>query len=202
MKGDEGDEGDGEYRSNGRSIMNVHMRLGLVAAAVLVVWAGSASGQAAGHAMAATPTKAVAVLLPTAGNSVHGIVRLEAVSGGVHITAQLEGLPPGEHGFHIHEFGDCSAGDGTSAGGHFNPDEVAHGGPEAATRHVGDLGNVTADAQGMATYDRVDSVVRLAGLHGVIGRGVIVHAGTDDLTSQPTGAAGARMACGVIGVAK
>lgn len=179
------------------------VRIGVgVATALLVVWAGAARGQSMSHGTSAPPMKAVAVLLPTAGNSVHGIVHLEAVPHGVHITAQLEGLPPGEHGFHIHEFGDCSAPDGTSAGGHFNPEGVAHGGSDATTRHVGDLGNLTANAQGMASYDRVDTVVRLDGPHDVIGRGVIVHAGKDDLTSQPTGAAGARMACGVIGVAK
>jgi Cu-Zn family superoxide dismutase len=150
----------------------------------------------------AAVTNAVAVLMPTTGSPVHGVLHFTSVSGGVHITGQVEGLPAGEHGFHIHEYGDCSAGDGTSAGGHFNPAGAPHGGPDATPRHVGDLGNLTADTQGMATYDRVDAVVRLDGPHGVIGRGVIVHAGRDDLTSQPTGAAGARLACGVIGIAK
>lgn len=150
----------------------------------------------------AAPTRAVAVIMPTAGNTAHGTVTFSAVEGGVRITAHLEGLSPGEHGFHVHQYGDCSAPDGTSAGGHFNPAGVAHGGPEAATRHVGDLGNVTANAQGVADYDRVDHVVALSGTNDVIGHAVIVHAGKDDLTSQPTGAAGARVACGVIGVAK
>jgi Cu-Zn family superoxide dismutase len=129
-------------------------------------------------------------------------VRFEQVAGGVRITAQIEGLPVGNHGFHIHEFGDCSAPDGTSAGGHFNPAGAPHAGPTAVERHAGDLGNITADAQGLATYDRVDHVVQLAGIRGVIGRSVIVHAAPDDLSSQPTGNAGPRLACGVIGVAK
>ncbi|MDH5198474.1 MAG: superoxide dismutase family protein [Gemmatimonadota bacterium] len=146
--------------------------------------------------------RAVAVLAPTAGNAAHGTVRFEVVDGRVRITAQLTGLPAGDHGFHIHEFGDCSAADGTSAGGHFNPAGAAHGGPAATPRHVGDLGNLSADTQGMAEYDRIDGAVRLEGPHSVIGRGVIVHAGRDDLTTQPTGAAGARLACGVVGVGK
>jgi Cu-Zn family superoxide dismutase len=102
----------------------------------------------------------------------------------------------------VHEFGDCSSADGAAAGGHFNPGGSPHAGPDAAARHVGDLGNLTADTQGMAGYDRTDRVVRLDGEHAVIGRAVIVHAAPDDLATQPTGAAGARLACGVIGVAK
>jgi len=175
----------------------------IVGLAITMLVPAAAVGQAMSHgAELQTATKAVAVLAPTTGSTVHGIVRFETVPGGVHITAQLEGLSAGDHGFHIHEFGDCSAADGTSAGGHFNPTGASHAGPDAAERHVGDLGNITANAQGMATYDRVDRVVRLDGPQGVIGRGVIVHAGKDDLTSQPTGAAGGRVACGVIGVAK
>jgi len=158
---------------------------------------------AAQHEPAGTvPRQAVATLTPTAGNGARGVVRFEATAMGVRIVAQLEGLPAGAHGFHVHEFGDCSAADGTSAGGHFNPAGAPHASPDAAPRHVGDLGNLTADTQGMATYDRTDATVRLDGPHGVIGRAVIVHAGADDLTTQPTGNAGARLACGVIGVAK
>lgn len=145
---------------------------------------------------------AVAVLAPTAGSTVHGTVRFDVVDGGVRIMAQLEGLVAGEHGFHIHELGDCSAADGTSAGGHFNPAGMAHAGPDVTERHVGDLGNLAADTQGMATYDRTDGMIRLEGPHSIIGRGIIVHAGRDDLTSQPTGAAGGRVACGVIGVGR
>jgi Cu-Zn family superoxide dismutase len=151
----------------------------------------------------AAPTRAVAVLVPTAGSSVRGVVTFAATDGGgVRITAQVEGLPAGAHGFHIHEFGDCSGADGMTAGGHFNPEGAAHAAPDAASRHVGDLGNLTADAQGRATYEQTDTQVSLTGPHGVVGRGVIVHAQPDDFTTQPTGAAGARVACGVIGIAK
>ena len=160
-----------------------------------------AAAQHAGHGEAAG-RRAVAVLVPTAGNAARGTVTFEAVPDGVRITAQLEGLPAGDHGFHIHELGDCSAADGTSAGGHFNPGGVPHAGPDGTPRHMGDLGNITADAAGTATYDRTDRLVRLDGPDAVVGRGVIVHAAADDLATQPTGNAGARLACGVIGIAK
>lgn len=145
--------------------------------------------------------KAVAVLHPTAGNDVSGLVTFTKTNGGIKIVAEVEGLAPGDHGFHIHQFGDCSADDGTSAGGHFDPQNMPHAGPEDDERHAGDLGNITADSMGQAYYERVDSMITFHGENSIIGRGVIVHKGKDDLVSQPTGAAGARVACGVIGVA-
>jgi Cu-Zn family superoxide dismutase len=151
---------------------------------------------------AAEIKKAIAVLYPTKGNNVHGTVTFTKVEGGVRVVANIEGLTPGEHGFHVHEFGDCSAPDATSAGGHFNPTHEQHGAPDAAHRHVGDLGNITAAANGKATYDRMDKDVALDGAHSVVGYAVIVHEKADDLKSQPTGNAGGRVACGVIGVAK
>jgi superoxide dismutase, Cu-Zn family len=160
-----------------------------------------AAAQHEDHAPAG-PARAVAVLVPTAGGAASGTVTFTLVDGGVRVTAHVEGLAAGDHGFHVHEFGDCSAPDATSAGGHFNPGGAPHAGPDATARHVGDLGNLTADTQGMASYDRVDPAIRLDGPHGVIGRAVIVHAAPDDLATQPTGGAGARLACGVIGVAR
>ncbi len=149
------------------------------------------------------PVKAAVVLLiPTVGNSVTGVVRFTQVEGGVRIVAEVSGLKPGEHGFHIHEFGDITAADGMSAGGHLNPGHAKHGAPGAAERHEGDLGNLTADATGHATLDYVDTVIRLNGPTSIIGRGVVVHADADDLKSQPVGNAGKRVATGVIGVAK
>jgi len=147
-------------------------------------------------------TKATAVLNPTAGNSVQGTVTFTQEENGVRIVANLQGLAEGDHGFHIHENGDCSAADGTSAGGHFNPEGVDHAGPQAATRHIGDLGNITAGADGTATLDFIDTIVSLNGPNSIVGRGVIVHANPDDLTSQPTGNAGGRLACGVIEAVK
>ncbi len=149
-----------------------------------------------------TGPNAVANLTGTAGSAVHGRVEFTQVEGGVRIVADVYGLPPGKHGFHIHTNGDCGAPDGKSAGGHFNPAGTPHGGPDAdaTKRHVGDLGNLEADKATNAHYDRIDKVVALSGARSVIGRAVIVHAGEDDLSSQPTGAAGRRLACGVIGI--
>src|SRR5438105_4049900 len=99
-------------------------------------------------------THAVAVLHPTQGNSVEGTVHFMAVSGGVSVKATVKGLAAGAHGFHVHEFGDCTAADGASAGGHFNPTGHPHAGPADPVRHAGDLGNVTAAAaDGTATLE-------------------------------------------------
>ena len=147
-------------------------------------------------------TRAVAVLHPTQGNQAHGVVEFIQTPKGVRVIADVEGLTPGKHGFHIHQFGDCSAADGTSAGGHFNPFNKPHGGPDSPEHHMGDLGNLTADENGKAHLDKVFPFLRLAGPGGIIGRGVIIHSGEDDLKSQPTGNAGKRVACGVIGIAK
>lgn len=148
------------------------------------------------------PTEAVAVLYPTEGNEAHGMVHFIEVDSRVRVVADLEGLAPGAHGFHVHQYGDCSAPDGTSAGGHFNPDGTPHGAPDASERHVGDLGNVSADDTGKAHLEWTDSFLSFSGPHSILGRGVIVHAEADDFTSQPTGNAGARVACGVIGIAQ
>lgn len=147
-------------------------------------------------------THAVAVLHPTQGNDVSGIVSFAQTDKGVRVVADVEGLTPGEHGFHIHQYGDCSAPDGTSAGGHYNPEDKPHGAPGDTERHVGDLGNIQADENGKAHLEMTDRVISLRGPHSIVGLAVIVHAGADDLTSQPTGNAGPRVACGVIGVAK
>jgi Cu-Zn family superoxide dismutase len=148
------------------------------------------------------PARALAMLQPTAGNTATGLVTFTKAADGVRVVAEVEGLSPGNHGFHIHAFGDCSSGDGTSAGGHFNPTSAAHGAPTAAAghRHTGDLGNITAGADGKAHLEYTDPLLAFAGEQSILGRGVIVHADKDDFTTQPTGAAGARVACGVIGV--
>lgn len=146
--------------------------------------------------------RAVAVLHSAAAGTASGTVWFEPAPGGVKVKARITGLTPGTHGFHVHEFGDCSAADFTSAGGHFNPMGQPHGGPQAAARHVGDLGNIEAGADGVATLDWTDTQLAFEGHHGIVGRAVIVHAKADDLKTQPTGDAGGRLACGVIGVAK
>ena len=143
-------------------------------------------------------TKAIANLGPTKGYDVKGTVIFTKVDGGIKIVADVEGLTPGKHGFHVHEYGDCSSPDGSSAGGHFNPDGVKHGGPNDPVRHVGDMGNLVADQNGKAHYEWIDSLMTFYGPHNIIGRSVIVHGGADDLISQPSGNAGPRVACGVI----
>jgi superoxide dismutase, Cu-Zn family len=141
---------------------------------------------------------AVAVLSPTQGNNVNGTVTFTKEAGGMHIVAEINGLTPGDHGFHIHEKGDCSAPDASSAGGHFNPTAQQHAGHDAPQRHAGDLGNLTADASGKARIDRVDSVLSFDGTNSIVGKAVVVHAKKDDLKTQPSGDSGARVACGVI----
>lgn len=132
------------------------------------------------------------------GDQVHGTVLFQEVEGGVEIIAKISGLTPGKHGFHIHEKGDCSAADFTSAGGHFNPTNEAHGAPDANVRHAGDLGNLIADEEGVAYYHKVDTRIHLNGKDSIVGRGLIVHSQEDDFTTQPTGNAGGRVACAVI----
>lgn len=147
--------------------------------------------------------KAVCVLTPTEGSDVHGIVTFTKQDDGVLIEAHVMGLEPNsKHGIHIHAFGDISAADGTAAGGHYNPDGNPHACPPDKNRHMGDLGNIEADANGHGMYKRVDSYVKLNGGKSIIGHGMIIHAGEDDCESQPTGAAGGRAAQGVIGIAK
>jgi len=148
-------------------------------------------------------TELVSVLHPTVGNRINGVVRFFETEEGIRVVAEINDLAPNTtHGFHIHQYGDCSALDGTSAGGHFNPFDEPHGGPDSEERHVGDLGNITVDQNGFAQLDYVDPLLSFDGPGSIIGRGIIVHAGEDDLETQPTGAAGSRLACGVIGVAQ
>jgi Cu-Zn family superoxide dismutase len=150
-----------------------------------------------GHDVA-LPKKAICVLVPSKGSQARGVLTLTAGDGIVQIAGTVEGLTPGKHGFHIHEFGDLTSSDGTSAGGHFNPDGHEHGGPEGHERHVGDLGNITANEEG-----RADVMIKVEDLqlHFVIGRSLVVHEKEDDLKTQPSGNSGARISVGVIGIA-
>jgi Cu-Zn family superoxide dismutase len=150
---------------------------------------------------------AAAELLPTMGNEARGSVTFTVTEGieGVHIEAQMTGLLPGQHGFHIHEIGDCSAPDGSSAGEHFAPDNTPHGSPDdpPAERHAGDLGNIEAGANREAVFMRHDGLVSL--LHGppsILGKAIVVHEGPDDFETQPSGNAGSPIACGVIEAVK
>ena len=137
-------------------------------------------------------------MFPTEGNEANGTVTFEETDGKIKIVAQLNGLAPGKHGFHIHAIGDCSAPDGTSAGGHFNPGNTEHGAPDSPTHHTGDIGNVEADANGNVDFAMtVDFISLSEGPNSVADRAVIIHAAEDDF-GQPTGNAGARLACGVV----
>jgi superoxide dismutase, Cu-Zn family len=164
-----------------------------------------ASILAVGAAVAACATvapgggSAVADLAPTAGNTAKGTVTFTPRGDKIAIAAKISGLTPGQHGFHIHEKGDCSSPDGMSAGGHFNPFGKPHANPAVADHHAGDMPMLVADAGGNATLDVVlDTMTIGSGAGDIVGRAVIVHKDPDDFTTQPTGNSGARVACGVI----
>jgi Cu-Zn family superoxide dismutase len=168
-----------------------------VVAAVTLLAVAAAQDQQSRTSSQAT---AVAVLQAASESEVSGTIKFVAQGDHVQITGEVRGLTPGEHGFHIHEFGDISAMDGGSAGGHFNPTNQPHGGREDAQRHVGDLGNIKANDQGVATINLRDKHIKLSGPHSIVGRAVVVHAKADDLKSQPSGDAGARVGVGVVGI--
>lgn len=156
----------------------------------------SVRAHAADDPAAELPKYGVAVVRPTKGNKTRGVLRLMQTEEGMRIMGQIRNLTPGKHGFHIHQFGDLRGPDGTSAGGHFSPEMDKHGAPGKAS-HAGDLGNITANAQGVA---RVDTLATDTALHFVLGRAFVVHAGADDLESQPSGDAGPRVGLAVIGI--
>jgi len=159
---------------------------GLLAACV----GGIASGKA---------DSATAELAPTKGSSVSGTVSFVQAGDKVRVLAEVSGLSPGAHGFHVHEKGDCSAPDGTSAGGHFNPGGKPHGNPDHDMHHAGDMPQLIANAAGVAKLTAYLDMITLGdGANNIVGRSVIVHAAPDDFKTQPTGNSGARLACGVI----
>jgi Cu-Zn family superoxide dismutase len=160
--------------------------------AISVLAAGCASMTAQGPA-------AVATLETTKGNATSGTVNFVQKGAKVLVTAKVAGLSPGAHGFHIHEKGDCSSGDGMSSGGHFNPQGKPHAQPTTPDRHAGDLPMLQANASGEATLTvEIDVITIGSGATDIVGRSVIVHKDPDDFTTQPTGNSGARVACGVI----
>jgi superoxide dismutase, Cu-Zn family len=176
---------------------------------LLILLSGISRAQTTEHSMGnmtnqpmGTIQKAICVLQPTKGNNVTGTVTFTKTDNGIKVVADLQGLGKGKHGFHIHEYGDCSSADASSAGGHFNPANKAHGGPTDIYRHAGDMGNITADDSGKAHLEYTDPQLTFEGEYSIIGRAVVIHKNEDDLKSQPAGNAGARVACGVIGIAK
>lgn len=143
---------------------------------------------------------ASAVLEPRSNSSARGMVRFsELADGSVRVTLDATGVPAGNRGFHVHEIGDCSAPDATSAGPHFDAGSNPHGAPGSSAHHSGDFGNVLASNGGLVTHTFTTRAVTVSpGPTSVVGRAVIIHGGTDDLTSQPAGDAGPRIACGVV----
>jgi len=143
---------------------------------------------------------ALAQIEGRSGSAMVGTARFTAAEGGVTVHLVVAGAPPGEHGVHVHEKGDCSDPKAASAGGHFNPAGAPHhGGPTGADRHGGDLGNITVDASGNGSFDETVPGLSIAGEStGIVGRAVVVHEKIDDLHSDPSGNSGARIGCGVI----
>jgi Cu-Zn family superoxide dismutase len=167
----------------------------VLVAAGLVFGAGAAPVAAHDHIMSST-----AVLVATSGSTVSGSLKFrEPKDRVVHISGTVEGLTPGKHGFHIHVNGNCDSPDGMSAGGHYAPAGGRHGAPDSKDRHLGDLGNIEADASGRAVVDVMAHGITIAmiGAASVDGRSIVIHAGKDDF-SDPAGNSGARVACGVI----
>jgi Cu-Zn family superoxide dismutase len=147
-----------------------------------------------------TARSATVTLMPASGSLVSGRLNATPIQDGVRITGEIGGLPPGStHAIHIHEKGDCSAADATSAGGHFNPAQQPHGRVDSGPHHGGDMDNIVANASGVARVDVHALGVSLGGgATDIGGRAIVVHAMADDYVTQPAGNAGARVACGVI----
>ena len=158
-----------------------------------------APAEAAAAAPAAAPRSIEVPIEAKSGSKLSGKAVLTETEGGVHVVLTLEGLEPGEHGAHVHEKGDCSAADGASAGGHFNPQSKDHGLPGAEKRHLGDLGNITIAKDGKGSLDITAPGANLKpnDPNSFVGKAIIVHAKKDD-GGQPTGNAGGRVGCGVI----
>ena len=142
-------------------------------------------------------TRAMAQLGPKSGSEVTGTVAFMKVGDEVQVIGSVTHLSPGKHGFHIHDKGDCSAADASSAGGHFNPTQQHHGGPATPEHHAGDLGNIEADSSGNAQISWKGKL-SMGGSDSIIGKSLVVHENEDDLKTDPAGNSGARVACGVI----
>lgn len=170
-----------------------------------VLFGAAALGLAAGAVSAAAPPKpvfkkAAATVIGVSTSGVTGQLNFEQSSGTLRIMGEIRGLKPSaSHGFHVHEKGDCSDPlVAKSAGAHFNPGNLAHGGPQTIEHHAGDLGNVGADKYGVAKLDMKTSELSLDGKNAILNRAIIIHANKDDLQTQPSGASGDPVGCGVI----
>jgi superoxide dismutase, Cu-Zn family len=189
------------------------VKLALLVAISLIVWMGHSLAVAAGMSAAQSPLKedpgkadspeisrAIAVLHPTQGQEVQGTIAFTQTPEGVHVKAEVSHLPSGSHAYHVHLYGDCSGPQGKTAGTHFNFQGSSKAPPDNIDRITGDLGNLEANADGKATAETVLEQATLHGPYTIIGRSVVVHAKPNDPSSPPMGAAGSRLACGVIGI--
>ena len=172
----------------------------LITTSLLILSVGCAHNKQTESTTSAVVTRsAVAHLIVNSENNLKGVIEFTEINGGVTVVTKVDGLTPGAHGFHIHEVGDCSKADFTSAGGHFNPSKKSHGAHHADPSHAGDLGNLVADKSMKAyTTFQTHGVTLGEGENSIIGKAIIIHKDTDDFKTQPTGNAGGRVACGVI----
>ena len=171
-----------------------------VAAAAALSMAGCKSASSTASPAPAAGPQARATIEPKSGSNVSGWATFaERSTGGVRIEVHIENAPPGIHGLHLHDKGDCSAPDASSAGGHFNPGGRPHAGPNDAMRHAGDFGNITIESNGTGHLELVSDLLTVRpGPNSVVGRAVVFHEKEDDLKTQPTGNAGGRLGCGVV----
>lgn len=169
---------------------------GILAAAGIILVSGCASSRATPPADA----QARATIEARSGSNVTGWAAFtDRSTGGVRVEVHIENAPPGVHGLHVHERGDCSAADASSAGGHFNPGGMPHAAPSDTRRHAGDLGNITIEANGTGHLEIVSDLLTVRpGPSSVVGKAVVFHEKADDMRTQPTGDAGGRLGCGVV----
>lgn len=168
-----------------------------------LILAATVVGLTIGCSSTTTTHDAIATLESRSGSSARGTASfMMRDDGGVSMRVDVTGVTPGEHGIHIHENGDCSAPDASSAGGHFNPNKGRHGAHTESARHAGDFGNVTAGSNGEIHETVVVSGVTLGSeMNSIVGKAVVLHAKRDDLTTQPSGDSGERIACGIVTLA-
>ena len=179
--------------------MRIHRSV--LAMAPLALLLGCASSKSSSTAAARPPAgpRATAVIEGRSGNSLSGTAAFTQNGDTVHVVVDVANAPEGVHAVHLHEKGDCSAPDATSAGGHFNPMKMEHGSPDAPAHHAGDFGNMTVGGEGHGHLELDSTMLTVTpGDHSVAGHAIVVHAKEDDMHTQPTGNAGARIGCGVV----
>jgi len=182
--------------------MNTTKLIIIIATTTTLTLACASKPKTAERSPQSLDSKATAEVQAKSGSRVAGSVTFEKTAAGTLMKVDIKGLKAnGTHGFHIHEYGDCSATDAGSAGSHYNPSQKPHGGMTGDMRHIGDLENLTADSKGIAKFEKTIPEASLP-VSNLVGRAVVVHEKADDLKTQPSGDSGKRIGCGVIGIAK